>query len=36
MSLMIAMYHSRELYNAEVKNIYEDRTTDSFFDRQFF
>ena len=36
MSLMIAMYHSRELYNAEVKNIYEDRSTDDFFDRQMF
>lgn len=36
MSLMIAMYHSRELYNAEVKDIYNDRSTDSFFDRQFF
>ena len=36
MSLMIAMYHSRELYNAEIKNIYEDRSTDAFFDRQMF
>ena len=36
MSLMIAMYHSRELYNAEVKNIYEDRSTDAFFNRQLF
>ena len=36
MSLMIAMYHSRELYNTEVKDIYNDRSSDSFFDRQFF
>jgi hypothetical protein len=35
MALMIGMYHTRELYNAEVKEILEDGSTDDWFDRNF-
>ena len=36
MALMIGMYHTRELYNAEVTDIYKDRAHDEFFNRQYF
>ena len=36
MALMIGMYHTRELYNAEVTDLYQDRSMDEFFDRQIF
>ena len=36
MALMIGMYHTRELYNAEVTDIYKDRAQDDFFNRQYF
>ena len=36
MALMIGMYHTRELYNAEVKDVLEDGTTDEWFERNFY
>ena len=36
MALMVGMYHTRELYNTEVSNIYNDRTQDDFFNREHF
>ena len=36
MALMIGMYHTRELYNAEVSDIYNDRSQDEFFNREHF
>ena len=36
MSLMIGMYHTRELYNAEVSDVYNDRSQDAFFNREHF
>jgi len=36
MSLMIGMYHTRELYNAEVQDIYSDRSTDDWFDNNYY
>jgi hypothetical protein len=35
MALMIGMYHTRELYNAEVKEILEDRSVDAWFDNNY-
>lgn len=35
MAFMIGMYHTRELYNAEVKDVLEDGTTDEWFERNF-
>jgi hypothetical protein len=35
MSFMIGMYHTRELYNAEVKDILEDRAHDTWFDDNY-
>ena len=35
MALMIGMYHTRELYNAEVKEVLEDRSVDSWFDNNY-
>jgi hypothetical protein len=35
MSLMIGMYHTRELYNAEVKDVLEDRSADIWFDSNY-
>ena len=35
MALMIGMYHTRELYNSEVKTILEDRATDKWFDQNY-
>ena len=32
---MIGMYHTRELYNTEVKDILEDRSTDIWFDQNY-
>ena len=31
MALMVGMYHTRELYNAEVKEVLEDRSADAWF-----
>ena len=36
MALMIGMYHTRELYNAEVKDILEDRASDKWFDKNYY
>ena len=36
MAFMIGMYHTRELYNAEVKDILEDRSADKWFDRNYY
>ena len=36
MAFMIGMYHTRELYNAEVKDILEDKTADEWFERNFY
>ena len=36
MAFMIGMYHTRELYNAEVKDVSEDGTTDEWFERNFY
>ena len=36
MGLMIGMYHTRELYNAEVKDILEDRASDKWFDKNYY
>ena len=36
MALMIGMYHTRELYNAEVKDILDDRATDKWFDKNYY
>jgi len=35
MSFMIGMYHTRELYNAEVKDVLEDRAHDVWFDQNY-
>jgi hypothetical protein len=32
MAFMIGMYHTKELYNAEVKDILEDNSSNSWFD----
>ena len=36
MAFMIAMYHTRELYNVEVKDVLEDRATDKWFDKNYY
>ena len=36
MAFMIGMYHTRELYNAEVKDILEDNSSNSWFDTNYF
>ena len=36
MSLMIGMYHTRELYNSEVKEVLEDRSADKWFDQNHY
>ena len=36
MALMIGMYHTRELYNAEVKEILEDNSSNTWFDQNYF
>ena len=36
MAFMIGMYHTRELYNAEVKDTLEDRSHDKWFETNFF
>jgi hypothetical protein len=36
MAFMIGMYHTRELYNAEVKDILEDRASDKWFDQNYY
>jgi hypothetical protein len=35
MAFMIGMFHTRELYNAEIKEVLEDRSADSWFDRNY-
>ena len=35
MSLMIGMYHTQELYNAEVSEVLGDRSVDEWFDNQY-
>ena len=35
MSLMIGMYHTQELYNAEVSDVLGDRSVDEWFDNQY-
>ena len=36
MAFMVGMYHTRELYNAEVKDILEDRSADKWFDKNYY
>ena len=36
MALMIGMYHTRELYNAEVKEILEDNSSNEWFDKNYY
>ena len=35
MALMIGMYHTQELYNAEVSDVLGDRSVDEWFDKQY-
>ena len=35
MAFMIGMYHTRELYNAEIKEVLEDNSANSWFDRNY-
>ena len=35
MALMIGMYHTQELYNAEVSEVLGDRSVDDWFDQQY-
>jgi|TARA_R110002012_G_scaffold192422_1_gene360051 hypothetical protein len=35
MALMVGMYHTRELYNAEVKEILEDNASNDWFDKNY-
>tara|TARA_B100001094_G_scaffold80468_1_gene76694 strand:+ start:3153 stop:5117 length:1965 start_codon:yes stop_codon:yes gene_type:complete len=36
MSLMVGMYHTRELYNAEVKETLEDAASSKWFDQNYY
>jgi len=36
MSLMVGMYHTRELYNSEVRENLDDRAVDSWFDSNYY
>ena len=36
MALMVGMYHTREMYNAEVKEVLEDGAADSWFDKNYY
>ena len=36
MAFMVGMYHTRELYNSEVREILEDRTADKWFDSNYY
>ena len=36
MALMIGMYHTRELYNTEVKDILEDNSSNKWFDQNYY
>jgi len=36
MSLMVGMYHTRELYNSEVRESLDDRAVDSWFDSNYY
>lgn len=36
MAFMIGMYHTRELYNSEVKDVLEDRAADKWFDQNYY
>tara|TARA_R110000737_G_scaffold252551_1_gene261949 strand:- start:3181 stop:5151 length:1971 start_codon:yes stop_codon:yes gene_type:complete len=35
MAFMVGMYHTRELYNAEIKEVLEDNSANSWFDRNY-
>ena len=35
MALMIGMYHTKELYNSEIKDILEDNSSNEWFDRMY-
>ena len=36
MALMIGMYHTRELYNSEVRDVLEDRSADKWFEKNYY
>tara|TARA_R110000824_G_scaffold377316_1_gene568584 strand:+ start:832 stop:2796 length:1965 start_codon:yes stop_codon:yes gene_type:complete len=36
MAFMVGMYHTRELYNAEVKDILEDNSANTWFDKNYY
>ena len=36
MAFMIGMFHTRELYNAEIKDVLEDRAADKWFDQNYY
>jgi hypothetical protein len=36
MAFMIGMFHTRELYNAEIKEVLEDNSSNEWFDRNLF
>ena len=36
MAFMVGMYHTRELYNSEVRDVLEDRTADKWFDSNYY
>jgi hypothetical protein len=36
MALMIGMFHTRELYNAEIKEVLEDNSTNNWFDKNYY
>jgi len=36
MAFMVGMYHTRELYNSEVRETLDDRTVDKWFDQNYY
>ena len=36
MALMIGMYHTREMYNSEVREVLEDGSADKWFDQNYY
>ena len=36
MAFMIGMYHTRELYNTEVKDILKDNSANTWFDQNYY
>tara|TARA_Y100000361_G_scaffold144845_1_gene153351 strand:- start:4169 stop:6133 length:1965 start_codon:yes stop_codon:yes gene_type:complete len=36
MALMVGMYHTRELYNSEVREVLEDGAADKWFDQNYY